>query len=188
MEEQTENFEIPSRWRRFFAYLLDLLTNLIIFWFITYFILSFMDRLILYLIIIVLLIIFEVMFIFFKKTTPWNKSVWIIALTNNYPISWWQAMLRYFVFNPAFLALILFLFKFVVWSFAPWWYPLIISGDPSIVQYWRELFKILIPISNCAFIISMILCLLNIVEIFLKCPTFIDKRLWIKRVYKKNPS
>jgi hypothetical protein len=34
--------------------------------------------------------------------------------------------------------------------------------------------------------LGLIFLLINIIEIFFKCPTFIDKRLWIKRIYKKS--
>jgi len=171
MEEQTqisENFEIPSRWRRFSVYILDLIINITGIW-----------------------LIINLIMIIFKKATLWNKVVWIIALNNkNNPINRWQSLLRYFIFNPAFLALILFSFKILIWYITPWGW-CVVSRDSSGLlildpSCGNEPLRTLIDISNWTFIVGIILYSISVIELFFKCPTFIDKWLWIKRIYKKS--
>ena len=191
MEEQTqisENFEIPSRWRRFSAYLLDFLINFIIFWIIPTSILYSNTNytfLIITAIIVIVFILFYLIFIINKKTTLWNNTVWIIALTNdNKPITGWQAILRYFVFYTPFLTLILFSFWFSMWFIRPLGW--CINIDHVLEPFCgREPITTIYNISNRFLNFSLILCVLNL-EIFFKSPTFIDKLLWIRRIYKNN--
>ena len=205
MEEQTQNsvnLEVPSRWRRFSAYCLDLLINLIInsiIMIITYrlLILTNLGPIeIIFGIVIAITTIFNILFIINKKTTTWNKSVWIISVNNeNNPINWRQAVFRYFVFNPAFLALILLLIRFIIslmfYLKYGSCYVFTYNIDGSLIQNQDPICETIRRIRNivnrlCNF--SLIFLLISIIEIFFKCPTFIDKRLWIKRIYKKSKS
>ena len=78
MEEQTQdsvNLEIPSRWRRFSAYLLDLIINIVVnpaIMFVIYWLLRLtnLDSIwIVFGIVITLTIIINILFIVIKKTT-----------------------------------------------------------------------------------------------------------------------
>lgn len=203
MEEQTQNsvnLEIPSRWRRFSAYLLDLLINIVVnptIMFIIYWLLRLtnLDSIwIVFGIVIAITIITNVIFIVIKKTTIWSNGTWIIALNkDNNPINWWQATLRFFVFNPAFLALILLLIRFLIFFMF-----YLINGWCNITMYDMEgniiqnqdptcvTIRNILKFANWSGDLGLIFLFISIIEIFFKCPTFIDKRLWIKRLYKKN--
>ena len=185
MEEQTqnsENLEIPSRWRRFSAYLLDLIINIILWWIIPYIIFIFTDWSIASVIIGLILLTLEIVFIIYERNTTWNELMWIVALNkeNNW-ISKWQSMLRHFVFNPAFLPLLLFL----IWFLISLMFYMInsLSNEDMFVP---SPIRILKGIGTRSGILGVIFFFLSIIEIFFKCPTFIDKRLWIKRIYKKS--
>ena len=161
MTEQTQdsiNLEIPSRWRRFFAYFLDLVINITIIWLIT-----------------------NIIVIFVAKTTLWNMLVKIKALdTKDQDINIWKACLRYLVFysNSIFFIILYYIYKILSLIF--WVY----FWTTEVLQDYDNLFIILIfRVFIIVFTISVIV---NIIELFFKCPTFIDKRLWIKRFYKKS--
>lgn len=162
MEEQTqnsENLEIPSRWRRFFAYLLDLIINITLIWF-----------------------FINLIIIFSKKTTLWNIIVWIKTTDNNIdqlPLR--KALIRFWFFYSTFLLLLYFILSILSYYFT---LPLGITRNciPE-NDIFCKINWMMYLIKN--FIIITIL-IVNIIEIFFKCPTFIDKRLWIKRIYKKS--
>jgi uncharacterized RDD family membrane protein YckC len=202
MEEQNQNsvnLEIPSRWRRFSAYLLDLIINFFVISLLIYlsiiwlvYITSWIDSINPIMIFISLIIPFTlcILYISKKKTTIWNKSLWIITLNNeNNQINWKQALLRYFVFNPSFLALILFdlwlIVGLLIYTINGWCnlhsYKRPYAEDPTCLQI-----DFIQNIILYAQIITVILLLISIAELFFKCPTFIDKQLWIKRIYKKS--
>ena len=161
MEERTKssvNLETPSRWRRFFAYLLDIIINITFIW-----------------------LIANIIIIFVVKTTLWNMIVWIKALDNkNNSANLWQISLRYIVFYQT-LPLFIFYFSYFY----------TISRNLTHIRKWcSDLYcgeeNILGFVLFCILLIFTIISLVNIIEIFFKCPTFIDNRLWIKRIYKKS--
>ena len=160
MEGQTENFEIPSRWRRFSAYLLDLIINITIIW-----------------------LIINLIIILIRKTTLWAMIVWINAINNESKrINLWKALLRYLIFYSTLLFI-----AYILWYIISYMFRLVpeicSTEHPSdFCQMKYTVWKIL----NIIFILFSIPCFINIIEIFSKCPTFIDKRLWIKRIYKKS--
>ena len=184
MEEQTPNidFKVPSRWRRFSAYLLDLIINIILWWVIPYIVFIMTDWSIASVIIGLILLTLEIVFIIYERNTTWNELVWIMSLNNeNNLISRRKSILRHFIFNPAFLSLLLFLIWFLI--------SLMLYMINSL--YYEGMFvptpiRILKGIGNRSSILGLILFFISIIEIFFKCPTFIDKRLWIKRFYKKS--
>lgn len=199
MKEQTQssvNLEIPSRWRRFYAYLLDLLINIIIWWVIPYIIFIFTSWSIASIIIGLILLALGIVFIIYERNTTWNELVWIISLNNeNNPISRCKSMLRNFVFNPAYLPLLLFficlwtsLVLYMVNSYDT--YSIAYDDDYEESFFYNSftynLIRFFNKISWWMLFIGLALLFLNIVEIFFRCPTFIDKRLWIKRFYKKS--
>lgn len=203
MEEQTQNsvnLEIPSRWRRFSAYLLDLIINIVVnpaIMFVIYWLLRLtnLDSIwIVFGIVITLTIIINILFIVIKKTTIWNNVAWIIALNkDNNPLSWWQSILRFFIFNPAFLALILLVIRFLISLML-----YLINGWCNIIMYDMEgnlienqdptcvIIRDIHKFANWSGFFGFIIFLISVIEIFFKCPTFIDKLLWIKRFYKKS--
>lgn len=185
MKEQiqiSENFEIPNRRRRFSAYLLDLFINIILWWVIPYIVFILTDWNIVSVIIGLILLVLEIVLIIYERNTTWNELMWIVALNkeNNW-ISKWQSMLRHFVFNPAFLPLLLFL----IWFLISLMFYMInsLSNEDMFVP---SPIRILKGIGTRSGILGVIFFFLSIIEIFFKCPTFIDKRLWIKRIYKKS--
>lgn len=181
MEGQTqisENFEIPSRRKRFSAYLFDILINIIV---IAIYLFTWMLGIdLINLLIIVVRIITNLIIIFYKKSTLWNIKGWIIAMnkTNN-SITLRQAFLRYLIFYPTIPLLFIHISLFLD-------YLEIINNDAVILApSWSD-YSSNSSTGNIIFnIISSLIVLINLIEIFFKCPTFIDKRLWIKRVYKK---
>ena len=182
MEGQTENFEIPSRWRRFSAYLLDLIINIIILCIIPYVIFIFTDWNIASIIIGIILLIFEIILIILERNTTWNELVWIFALNKeDDQIRKWQSIIRFFVFNPAFLPLILILIWFLISLIF-----YMINSLSNEDMFVPSPIRILKGIGTRSGILGVIFFFLSIIEIFFKCPTFIDKRLWIKRLYKKS--
>lgn len=187
MEEQTENFEIPSRWRRFSAYLLDLIINIIILCIIPYVIFTLTDWNIFSIIIGIILLIFEIILILLERNSIWNELVWIFALNKeDNTISKWQSILRFFIFNPAFLPLLQFLIWFLI-SLMLYMINSYSSEDIFIYNLINlKTIRLFNKISRLIFFIGLILLFINIIEIFFKCPTFIDKRLWIKRFYEKS--
>ena len=179
MEEQTQdsvNLEIPSRWRRFSAYLLDLIINITII-----FVCSIAWEL--GFILILIWFIVNLVIIFWKKTTLWNNIIWIKAMNeNNSPINVKQVLFRYLIFSPVLLNIII-----CVWfsiSLLFWLVPTACS--PSYPSDFCQMQHTVSKITNIVCIILLVPCLINIFEIFFKCPTFIDRRLWIKRFYKKS--
>ena len=197
MEEQTQNsvnLEIPSRWKRFSAYLLDLIINISVVWIIPWGMITFDAGnivCVITMITILVLIFVYLIFIISKKTTIWNNETWIIALNkDNNPMNWWQATLRFFVFNPAFLALILLeiwlLISLVIYIIG--WYNTVYDIEGPIIQNqdstWAKI-RTIQNFANWSGFFGFILFLISVIEIFFKCPTFIDKLLWIKRFYKK---
>lgn len=172
----TENLETPSRWRRFFAYLLDLVINFLILIF--YYFILFNKDCDIYIFIMIILIA-NLMFFIYYKTTIWNRLVWIFALNKNgKSISWWKSILRYFVFNPPFLQLIFFIVSYLSLAIKMMYISAKDRYDVDVypIKMWMLWFTVL----------GLVLLLINIIELFFKCPTFIDKRLWIKRVHKKS--
>lgn len=201
MEEQTQNsvnLEIPSRWRRFSAYLLDLIINIVVnpaIIFVIYWLLCLtnLDSIwVVFGIVIAITIIINILFIVIKKTTIWNNIAWIITLNkDNNPINWWQATLRLLVFNPAFLALILLIIRFLIslMLFNDYWCYTRYDMEGNIIQNQDPTCVIIRDIrkfANWSGFFGFILFLISVIEIFFKCPTFIDKLLWIKRFHKKS--
>ena len=196
MEEQTqnsENLEIPSRWKRFSAFLLNLLINLTIILFIPLLIII-GENYATSLIIVIILAILEIILISYEWTTSWYKSAWIITLYNgkNNMICWFQAILRHFVFNPAFLPIILLSTQLIIFLmffntihcdgiYDIYNNKIIYNENPICGIEWT-----LENIANRSGIIGLILLFISIIEIFFKCPTFIDKLIWVKRFYKKS--
>lgn len=180
MEGQTQiskSFEIPSRWRRFSAYLLDLLINWRI---IPYIIFLFTDWIIVSILATGLPIIWlftNIILIFVEKTTLWNMLVWIKTLNNkNNSANLRQAFLRYFIFYQTLPLLVYYFCQYyyiVKWGFVK---------CRDCIEAIDRTRMILLYIC----IIFSVMILINVIEFFFKCPTFIDKRLWIKRFYKKN--
>lgn len=153
-KEKTVNLEIPSRWRRESAYLLDLIINFTIIW-----------------------LILNIIVILSIKTTLWNMLLWIKTLNNkNNSASLWQNFLRYLVFYQT-LPLLVFCscryYYFISWGFVK-------CRDCD-----EEKHRIIMILLWICLIFATII-LDNIIEIFFKCPTFVDKRSWIKRIYKKS--
>ena len=163
MEEQTQNsvnLEIPSRWRRFSAYSLDLIINITGIW-----------------------LIINVIIIISKKTTLWNEVIWIKTLNqDNKKVSLRKSSLRYFVFYQTFPL-------FIFWLDMV--YTLFWMANHICIWHWDNgsdfcgSNTIGIILSYIFYALSIVL-IINIIEIFQSCPTFIDKRLWIKRIYKKS--
>ena len=182
MEGQTQNsvnLEIPSRWRRFSAYLLDLIINWVIvmicipFWILGPWI-------------IIIRIIANLVGVFSEKTTLWNMIVWINAIKeNNNSINTKQVFFRYFIFYSTLINVAL-----CVWLSAGLIFYLPATScpvDPSQYNdFCRTKYIVWVITGNFFIICSVIPCTINLVELFFKCPTFIDKRLWIKRFYKKS--
>ena len=180
MKGQTQNsinLEIPSRWRRFSAYLLDLRINWRI---IPYIIFLFTDWIIVSILATGLPIIWlftNIILIFVEKTTLWNMLVWIKTLNNkNNSANLRQAFLRYFIFYQTLPLLVYYFCQYyyiVKWGFVK---------CRDCIEAINRTRMILLYIC----IIFSVMILINVIEFFFKCPTFIDKRLWIKRLYKKN--
>ena len=179
MEEQTqisESFEIPSRWRRLSAYLLDIIISLAI-------ILISLPFWILGPGIIFIWIIINLVVILRGKTTLWNDIVWIKAINeNNNPVNIKQSLLRHLIFSPILLNITV-----CIWFSVSLLFRLVPEScsfeHPSdFCQMERTVWEI----TNFICMILLIPCFINIFEIFFKCPTFIDKRLSIKRIYKKS--
>ncbi len=162
MEEQTqnsENFEIPSRWKRFSAYILDLIINITLIW-----------------------LFINLIIIFSKKTTLWNIVVWIKTTDNNSnQLPLWKALTRFWFFYSTFFLSLYFIFLILFYYFS---LPLGMTRNciPE-NDIFCKINLMMYLIKN--FVIITILTI-NIIELFFKCPTFIDKRLWIKRIYKKS--
>ncbi len=182
MEEQNQNsvnLEIPSRWRRFSAYLFDILINIIV---IAIYLFTWILGIdLVNLPIIIVRIITNLIIIFYKKSTLWNIREWIIAInkTNN-PINLQQTFFRYLIFYPTIPLLFIHISLFLD-------YLEILNNDIVILEpSWIDN-NSSYSTGNLIFnILSALIVLINIIEIFFKCPTFIDKLLWIKRIYKKS--
>ena len=156
----SENLEIPSRWRRFFAYILDLIISITL-----------------------IPIIINLIMIFVERTTLWNMLVWIKAINKNGGlITLKQTFLRYMIFYPTIplLLILLYLSMDFLETFIS-----LSNNDIYIPCTWNEC-NSEIKIKNILFYIFCVFSIPNIIEIFFKCPTFIDKRLWIKRFYKND--
>ena len=168
MKGQTQNsinLEIPSRWRRFSAYLLDLIINITIIW-----------------------LIANIIIVFVKKTTLWNIIVWIQCMNKNGIATLWQISLRYLIFYQT-LPLLFFFLLFIRWNLYAF---NCLYLDKANGFYFDETWScislntILVILRYTFYILTIICTTINIIEIFFKCPTFIDKQLWIKRIYKKS--
>ena len=163
MEEQVPNIdlEIPIRWKRFFAYFLDLIINITGIW-----------------------LIINLIIIICKKATLWNMLVWIKALdTGDHNINVWKACLRYFVFYSSLFIFLFFISQALATVFCiPFWLWTTITCISNNNSFYK-IGWIVFMIINFFIVIFVII---NIIEIFFRCPTFIDKRLWIKRVYEKS--
>ena len=156
MKEQTQdsiNLEIPSRWRRFSAYFLDLIINITIIW-----------------------LIANIIVIFSAKTTLWNMIVWIQCIGKDGTATLWQISLRYLIFYQTLPLLVYYFCRY--YYFATRWFvkcrDCIEAKDKTNMILW------------CICLVFSVMILINVIEFFFKCPTFIDKRLWIKRIYKKS--
>lgn len=176
LNQDSVNLEV-SRWRRFSAYLLDLLINWRI---IPYIIFLFTDWIIVSILATGLPIIWlftNIILIFVEKTTLWNMLVWIKTLNNkNNSANLRQAFLRYFIFYQTLPLLVYYFCQYyyiVKWGFVK---------CRDCIEAINRTRMILLYIC----IIFSVMILINVIEFFFKCPTFIDKRLWIKRIYKKN--
>ena len=157
MKQQNQssvNLEIPSRRRRIFAYLLDLIINITIIW-----------------------LIANIIIIFVEKNTLWNMLVWIKTLNNKYnSANIWQISLRYLIIYQTIPLLVYYFcryYYFISWASVKCWN---CYGEENRMR----MFLLYICLS------FSVLILINIIELFFKCPTFIDKRLWIRRIYKKS--
>ena len=176
LNQDSVNLEV-SRWRRFSAYLLDLLINWRI---IPYIIFLFTDWIIVSILATGLPIIWlftNIILIFVEKTTLWNMLVWIKTLNNkNNSANLRQALLRYLIFYQTLPLLVYYFCQYyyiVKWGFVK---------CRDCIEAINRTRMILLYIC----IIFSVMILINVIEFFFKCPTFIDKRLWIKRFYKKN--
>ena len=178
MKEKVQNsveLDIPSRWKRIEAYFID--------WMV-YFVVLIISRSLVEIhsfLIMIVLFIANLVFIIRSKTSIWNRLVWISALNkNNTSITWWQAILRYFVFNPSFLRLLLFIVIVILAWILMW---TIVNKKLHIEDFdttSSELWIFLVMV------IGIIFLFISLIEICFNCPTFIDRLLWIKRVYKKS--
>ncbi len=157
------NLEIPSRWKRISAFLLDL-----------FFTISIIGCLI------------NLIFILSdKKDSLWNTIFWIKLLNNGgNKITNKQRIIRYLLIFPTSISFSLIIYIFMMLLCIP------ISILDSFSDYnnWgsglTEDFLLCWVFLVLIFII--IVLIINIIEIFQPSPTFIDKRLWIKRIYKKS--
>ena len=179
MKEQiqsSENFEIPSRRRRFSAYIIDVIINVIVVrvclltWPLCF-------RL------IPLWIIINLVIVFWWKTTLWSSIMRIkVIKNNNSSINIKQVFFRYWVFSPILLNVTICIRIFVSIIFRL----ISVQCPPKCSPNFSQMKYTISIILDIFCIIASIPCLINIVEIFFECPTFIDKRLWIKRFYKKS--
>jgi len=168
MKGQTQNsinLEIPSRWRRFFAYLLDLIINITGIW-----------------------LIANIVITFIKRTTLWNIIAWIQCMSKNGTTTLWQISLRYLIFYQT-LPLLFFFLLFIRWNLTTF---NCLYLDKANGFYFDETWNcislntILVILRYTFYVLIIICTTINIIEIFFKCPTFIDKQIWIKRIYKKS--
>ena len=158
MKKESTNLEIPSRWRRFFAYLLDIIINITGIW-----------------------LIINIIITLIKRITLWNMLAWIKTINEDNNKIWlWKTFLRYFVFYSTLF--VLFFLTHIILSVILRWHG--IFCHLGIDDILCDIHNILLKSSEIVFVIILI----NVVEIFFKCPTFIDKWLWIKRIYKKSKS
>ena len=179
MEEQIQNsvnLEIPSRRRRFSAYIIDVIINVIVVrvCFLTW---PLCFRL------IPLWIIINLVIVFWWKTTLWSSIMRIkVIKNNNSSINIKQVFFRYWVFSPILLNVTICIRIFVSIIFRL----ISVQCPPKCSPNFSQMKYTISIILDIFCIIASIPCLINIVEIFFECPTFIDKRLWIKRIYKKS--
>lgn len=121
-------------------------------------------------------LIANIIIIFVEKNTLWNMLVWIKTLNNKYnSANIWQISLRYLIFYqtiPLFVYYFCRYYYLISWGF-------IKCYDCNEAKNRTRMFLLYICLS------FSVIILINIIEIFFKCSTFIDKLLWIKRVYKK---
>lgn len=150
----TENLETPTWWKIFLAYLLDILFIFTIFWGPLNAANAFWKQ----------------------KNTFWNGIMWIKYVNmDGSDLTKKQARIRYLLMLPIsvpfslFIFLIIFIFGFIFFFFS--------SVALGFLRFIESLF----------ILYNVGVLLLNIVEICYSegpiFPTFIDKRLWIKRVY-----
>lgn len=178
---KNSNLEIPSRWRRLFVFLLDLAIFIICF--VPFFLAMEFRDFRLAIIILVISIILYIVFIVLGRTTFWNKILWIVTLNSeNNLITKKQFVLRYFVFSVSFSLPILLSILYSRMSLLLI-NVMLIKGRFMSVNIGINIFKYIFYLLGIFVIIVLIV---NIIELFVECPTFIDKRLWIKRVYKKS--
>ena len=117
-----------------------------------------------------------------KRTTLGNLIVWINSLNNDWSkISRKQWILRFFIFNPMFLFVSLIILAFVlvaVWFFIWIFMSNIDAGEIGYNIWYAYGSMIRIP--------CFVLFIMNVVEVFFSCPTYIDRLIWMKRVRQKE--
>ena len=117
-----------------------------------------------------------------KRTTLGNLIVWINSVNNNWgKISRKQWMVRFFIFNPMFLFVSFIIFLIVlltVWLFV-WIFNPSIDAENLGYNIWY-LYGSMIRIP------CLVLFIMNVVEVFFSCPTYIDRLIWMNRVKQKE--
>ncbi len=158
----TTDSEIPSKLRRISAFLLDVFFTITI-----------------------VGCVINLIFILLQKDSLWNIITWIKSLNNDEnKITNKQRVIRYLLIFPTSISFSLIIYIFMMLLCIP------ISILDSFSDYnnWgsglTEDFLLCWVFLVLIFII--IVLIINIIEIFQPSPTFIDKRLWIKRIYKKS--
>ena len=154
-----DNTNIPWRWERIWAFLLDLFLTYTIIWGIINIFLVLGNR----------------------RTTLWNMIVWIESINKNWDkISKKQSIIRFFIFYPMFLFVtfaVMMACAFIIWIFI---WILDINDSSSIWYSIGYTYGTLIRFP------CFILSIMSIIEIFYSCPTYIDKWIWINRINKEK--
>ena len=156
------DLEIPSKLRRISAFLLDVFFTITI-----------------------VGCIINLIFILLQKESLWNIITWIKTLNNDESkITNKQRIIRYSLIFPTSISLSFFIYIFMIILCIPIW---IIDAFSNYNNWGSGLTEDFFWICWILILILIVtILIINIIEIFQICPTFIDKRLWIKRLYKKS--
>ena len=158
----TTDLEIPSKLRRISAFLLDVFFTITI-----------------------VGCVMNLIFILLQKESLWNTILWIKSLDNDgNKITNKQRIIRYSLTFPTSISLSFFIYIFII----------ILSIPISIIDSFSDYNNWGSGLTEDFFwtcwilivILFVTVLIINIIEIFQACPTFIDKLLWIKRLYKKS--
>ena len=146
----------PSRWRRILAYWLDFILTYTIIWG-----------------------IINICYVLGSKRTPlWNMVTWIKCVDKQWNnISWRQSVVRFFVFYPMLLfvtfsalMICLLIVLCVAWIFNHYIDSEALAFDAGFIRGRIMVYPAIISL------------ILNLIEIFYSCPTFIDWWIWMNRV------